>query len=276
MAFMFVTVHYFGVNPDKFTPIKEFHAKLSNMTTKKVSGNCLLAALPAAVEADWRPHMQEISLPEGHALCGPGQALTHVYFPTTAIVSWQYVLETGDCTEIAMVGREGLVGLYLLMGAHYSNNQAVVHTAGKAIQIKLDVVQRSFRRVQAVQHQIMLFAQAMIAQMSQGNVCRQHHTLEQQLSRMLLMILERQAGVNIDKTHESLAQLLGVRREGVSLAAAKLMKEGVLSYSRGRIRVLNLDGLMQHSCECYRQLQQQYLPLLKCSNSVVSTQTETI
>jgi CRP-like cAMP-binding protein len=246
------------------------------MTTRQVSGNCLLAALPAAVEADWRPHMEEISLPEGHVLCGPGQALSHVYFPTTAIVSWQYVLATGDCTEIAMVGREGLVGLYLLMGVHYSNNQAVVHTAGKAIQIKLDVVLRSFRRVQDVQRQIMLFAQAMISQMSQGNVCRQHHTLEQQLSRMLLMILERQEGVNIDKTHESLAQLLGVRREGVSLAAAKLMKEGVLSYSRGRIRVLNLDGLMKHSCECYRQLRQQYQPLLKCPNSVLHTQTETI
>ena len=122
----------------------------------------------------------------------------------------------------------------------------------------------------------MLFAQAMIAQMSQGNVCRQHHTLEQQLSRMLLMILDRQTGVQIHKTHESLAQLLGVRREGVSLAAAKLMKEGLLSYSRGRILVLNREGLMQHSCECYRQLQQQYLPLLKCTNSVVSTQTETI
>lgn len=220
--------------------------------------------------------MEEISLPEGHIVCEPGQSLSHVYFPTTAIVSWQYILETGDCTEIAMVGREGLVGLYLLMGAQYSSNQAIVQTGGKFIRLKLDVVLRSFRRIQDVQHRIMLFAQAMISQMSQGNVCRQHHSLDQQLSKMLLMILDRQGGLQVHKTHEALAQLLGVRREGVSLAAAKLMKEGMLNYARGRIQVLNREGLMQHSCECYRQLQQQYQPLLKCSDLNTLPQTDTI
>jgi hypothetical protein len=122
----------------------------------------------------------------------------------------------------------------------------------------------------------MLFAQALIAQMSQGNVCRQHHTLEQQLSRLILMILDRQSGLQVRKTHEAIAQLLGVRREGVSLAAAKLMKEGLLSYSRGHIRVLNRAGLMQHSCECYHQLRQQYQPLLKGPDLAVPGHTETI
>jgi hypothetical protein len=122
----------------------------------------------------------------------------------------------------------------------------------------------------------MLFAQALIAQMSQGNVCRQHHTLEQQLSRLILMILDRQSGLQVRKTHEAIAQLLGVRREGVSLAAAKLMKEGLLSYSRGHIRVLNRAGLMQHSCECYHQLRQQYQPLLQCPDLAVPGHTETI
>lgn len=246
------------------------------MTVMQPPINCLLAALPAAVAAEWRPHMEEISLPEGHVLCEPGQSLSHVYFPTTAIVSWQYILDTGDCTEIAMVGREGLVGLYMLMGAQYSNNQAVVQTKGKFIRLKLDVVLRSFRKYQDVQRRIMLFAQAMISQMSQGNVCRQHHNLDQQLSRLLLMILDRQTGLQVHKTHEALAQLLGVRREGVSLAAARLMKKGVLDYSRGRIRVLNREGLMANSCECYRQLQQQYQPLLKCSEQSTYAQTETI
>lgn len=246
------------------------------MTARHVAENALLAAMPLAVLNEWRAHMEEVVLPEGRILCEPGQTLNHVYFPTTAIVSWQYLLATGDCTEIAMVGREGLVGLYLLIGAQYSNNQAVVQTAGRAVRLKVDVVLRSFRRVQEVHRTIMLFAQALISQMSQGNVCRQHHTLEQQLSRMILMMLDRQTGPQIHKTHQAMAQLLGVRREGVSLAASKLMKEGLLSYSRGHIRVLNREGLMQRSCECYGQLRQQYLPLLKGSELRKGAYTETI
>jgi len=246
------------------------------MKSRVAANNALLAALPEAIAADWRPHMQVVELSEGEVLCEAGQPLTHVFFPTTAIVSWQYVLASGDCTEIAMVGREGLVGLYLLMGSRYSMNQAVVQTTGTAIRVPLEGVLRSFRRSQVVQSTVMLFAQALIAQMSQGNVCRQHHTLEQQLSRLILMILDRQSGLQVRKTHEAIAQLLGVRREGVSLAAAKLMKEGLLSYSRGHIRVLNRAGLMQHSCECYHQLRQQYQPLLQCPDLAVPGHTETI
>lgn len=246
------------------------------MLTRPNANNCILATLPEAISAEWRPHMQVVELSEGQVICEAGQPLTHVLFPTTAIVSWQYVLASGDCTEIAMVGREGLIGLYLLMGSRNSMNQAVVQTPGTAIRVPLDVVLRSFRRSQVVQRRVMLFAQALIAQMSQGNVCRQHHTLEQQLSRLILMILDRQSGTDVHKTHEAIAQLLGVRREGVSLAAAKLMKEGWLSYSRGHMQILNREGLMRHSCECYHQLRQQYQPLLQCPNLAMSSQTETI
>lgn len=232
------------------------------MFTNQTTDNCLLTLLPAAVEAEWRPLMEELDLPEGHVLTEPGQIVRHIFFPTTAIVSWQHMLTTGDCTEVAMVGREGLVGLYMLMGGKSSNNYAVVQTAGKVIRIRADVVLQTFRSNLEVQRRIMLFTQAMIWQMSQGNVCRQHHTLEQQLSRMLLMILDRQTSLQVHKTHEALALLLGVRREGVSLIASKLMKEGVLSYARGRITVLSREGLMQRSCECYEHLQRQYQPLL--------------
>jgi CRP-like cAMP-binding protein len=219
-------------------------------------GNCILTQLPADVWTHWQVHFEELALPEGRILCEPGQALTHVYFPTTAIVSWQYLLASGECTEIAMVGKEGLVGLDLLMGAMHSNNQAVVQTAGHCIRIKLDVVLRSFQQNQTAQSLIMLYAGALIAQMSHGNVCRQHHTLEQQLSRMILMVLDRQQALHMHKTHEGMAQALGVRRESVSLAAAKLMKEGFISYSRGHLEVLDRAGLMQRSCECYQLLQQ--------------------
>lgn len=232
------------------------------MSAIQANANCLLAHLPATVEAEWRPQMEELDLPEDHVLSEPGQIVHYIFFPTTAIVSWQNILATGDCTEVAMVGREGLVGLYILMGVKSSNNRAVVQTAGKVIRIKAEVVLQSFRSNLEMQRRIMLFAQTLIAQMSQGNVCRQHHTLEQQLSRMLLMILDRQTSLQVHKTHEALALLLGVRREGVSLTASKLMREGVLSYARGRIRVLNREGLLQRSCECYEHLKRQYQPIL--------------
>lgn len=152
----------------------------------QVPANCLLAALPAAVAAEWQPYLEEMTLPEGRVLYEPGQTLTHVYFPTTAIVSWLHTLTSGNTTEIAMVGREGMVGLFMLMGIPQSNNQAVIQTAGRVIRIRMDRVLHSFRTDQAVQRPIMLFTQSMIGQMSQGNVCRQHHNLEQQLCRLLL------------------------------------------------------------------------------------------
>ena len=235
---------------------------MTRMTPSPI--NCLLAALPDAVATEWQPHLEAMDLPEGHVLCEPGQGLTHVYFPTSAIVSWLHILASGNTTEISMVGREGMVGLFMLMGAPFTNNQAVVQTGGRILRMRLDVVLQSFRTDRAVQRPMMLFAQSMIGQMSQGNVCRQHHSLEQQLCRLLLMILDRQTGLEVHKTHEALALLLGVRREGVTLAASKLMKAGVLNYARGRIQVLNLEALRQHSCECYEHLQRQTQPLLSC------------
>lgn len=234
------------------------------MNNRLSISNCLLTDLPEDIQAQWQPHMEELDLPEGHVLSEPGQALSHIYFPSTAILSWRNMLASGDCTEVAMVGREGLLGLYMLMGASSSNNQGVVQTAGKVIRIKVELVLQSFRSHLEVQRRIMMFAQALILQMSQGNVCRQHHTLEQQLSRMLLMILDRQSILHVHKTHEALALMLGVRREAVSLIASKLMRDGVVTYARGRIKVVNRPGLEERTCECYEHLKQQYQPILNC------------
>jgi CRP-like cAMP-binding protein len=274
---LFVSVQYLIANTDKLSnEFKKITRKVLNMKTTQTPDNCILTALPEAILVEWGPHMQEVQMSEGEVICDPGRALSHMFFPTTAIASWQYLLATGDCTEIAMVGREGAIGLFHLMGSPTNMNQAVVQTTGTPIRIPMDVVLTSYGRNPLVQRTFMLFAQALMAQMSQGNVCRQHHSLEMQLSRLILMILDRQPGQQVDKTHEAMAQLLGVRREGVSLAASKLMKEGWLSYSRGHIQVLNREGLIQHSCECYHQLRQHYKPMLKCAGQPVPSHTETI
>jgi CRP-like cAMP-binding protein len=247
------------------------------MNLRQACGNHILSSIPESVYETWQAHFEHVHLPQGKVLHEPGKSVAHVYFPTSAIVSWIYVLENGATTEVAMTGREGVVGLYLLLGNDPTPNQAVVQTAGMAIRIRLSVVLNSFNEGQAVQRLFLRFAYALINQMGQGNVCRQHHSVEQQLCRMLLMITDRQDSLHVNKTHEAFSNLLGVRREAVSLAAARLMQDGLISYSRGRMEVLNRQGLQQQACECYGVLRQQYLPMLqKSPPNDTATQTETI
>lgn len=236
--------------------------------------NHILNALPQTIFDGWQTHFETVFLKEGQVLIEAGKSTAHVYFPLDAIVSWQYMLESGDCTEIAMVGREGLVGLYLLLGNNSTPNQGVVQTGGRAIRMRLHLVLNSFNQGSEVQRLMLCFAQSLIHQMGQGNVCRQHHNIEQQLCRMLLMILDRQNGMQVHKTHEALSQLLGVRREAVSLAAARLMKEGLIRYTRGSIVVLDRAGLEQQACECYGVVQQGQPPL--CQAHPARFYTETI
>ena len=244
------------------------------MTLRQRCENDILNALPEPIYENWQAHFEEVHLPEGKVLIESGQSAAHVHFPLDAIVSWQYTLENGDCTEIAMVGREGLVGLYLLLGNRSTPNQGVVQTAGRAIRMRLHVVLNSFNQGPEVQRLVLRFAQSLIHQMGQGNVCRQHHSIEQRLCRMLLMILDRQNSLQVHKTHEALSQLLGVRREAVSLAAARLMKEGLIRYTRGSIEVLDRAGLEQQVCECYGVVQQGQQPL--CHARPARFYTETI
>ena len=227
--------------------------------------NHILSLLPEITVNTWAPHFETIDLPMGKVLHESGSILRHMYFPTTAIVSWVYVLENGASTEIAMAGHEGVVGMYMLMGGGKSHNQAVVHTAGQAIRIPLSVVLESFNQDHEVQRIFWLFTRALITQMAQIAVCHRHPTLDQQLCRLLLLILHRIDGDAIMMTHEVIASLLGVRREGVTLAAKKLMHEGLISYARGHITVLDRAALELRACECYSVISQEYERLLHLS-----------
>ena len=227
--------------------------------------NHILSLLPEVTVNTWASHFETVDLHMGKVLYEPGNILSHMYFPTTAIVSWIYVLENGATTEIAMTGREGVVGMYMLMGGGKSHNQAIVQTAGQAIRVPVKLVMDTFSQGHQVQSIFWLFTRALITQMAQIAVCHRHHTLDQQLCRMLLLTLNRIDGDTIVMTHEVIASLLGVRREGVTLAAKKLMLEGIISYVRGRITVLDRRALELRACECYNVISQEYERLLNLS-----------
>ena len=220
--------------------------------------NHILASLPESVFQTWEPFFEFVELPLGQVICEQGGTLSHIYFPTSCIVSWVHLLENGASTEISMTGREGLVGLYQIMGARQTTNRALVQTGGSAVRLRLNAVLASFQQDMRVQQIILGFAQALITQMAQVSVCRQHHSLEEQLCRMLLFTLDRQDRPTIFLTQELMANLLGVRREGVTLAASRLMKDGVIDYARGRITVNDRAALQTRTCECYDVVQHAY------------------
>ncbi len=230
--------------------------------SRQFSNNNILNLLPEATYQSWVPYFENVELAMGQVLYAPGSTLSHMYFPTTAIVSWVYVLENGATTEIAMTGREGVIGMYMLMGGGKTHNQAIVQTAGQAIRIPVHVVLHTFSQEQQVQSLFWMFTRALITQMAQIAVCHRHHTLDQQLCRMLLLILKRIDGNTVVMTHEVIASLLGVRREGVTMAAQKLMQEGTIRYARGRITILDKPALEQRVCECYGVIRQEYERLL--------------
>lgn len=220
--------------------------------------NHILAALPESVFQAWEPFFEFVHLPLGKVVCEQGGMLSHIYFPISSIISWVHLLENGATTEVSMTGREGLVGLYQIMGARQATNRALVQTGGEAVRMRLDAVLASFRGDMGVQQIILSFAQALITQMAQASVCRQHHSLEEQLCRMLLLTLDRQDSPTILLTQELMANLLGVRREGVTLAASRLMKTGLIKYARGRITVNDRTALQARTCECYGVVRHAY------------------
>ena len=229
---------------------------------RKLTKNNILNLLPEVTYTAWAPYFETVELPMGKVIYEPGSILSHMYFPTTAIVSWVYVLENGASTEIAMTGREGVVGMYMLMGGGKSHNQAIVQTAGQAIRVPVKLVMDTFSQGHQVQSIFWLFTRGLITQMAQIAVCHRHHTVDQQLSRMLLLTLDRMDDNTIVMTHEVIASLLGVRREGVTMAAKKLMDEGIIRYARGRITIQNRTALEQRACECYGVIRQEYARLL--------------
>jgi len=224
--------------------------------------NALLAALPEAVWERWLPHLEQIPLPLGHVLYEPGKRMAHVYFPTTAIVSLLFVMENGSSAEIAVVGFEGLVGISLFMGGASTPSRAVVQSAGHGYRLKASVLMNEFNRGGTVLHLLLRYTQALITQMTQTAACNRHHSLDQQLCRWLLLSLDRLRSNKLTMTQELIANMLGVRREGVTEAAGALQAAHLISYQRGHILVLDRDGLEQRSCECYGVVKAEYDRLL--------------
>lgn len=224
--------------------------------------NDLLAALPPDILERWLPRFTYVELRLGSVLYESGTKLSHVYFPTTAIVSLLYVMEDGASAEIAVAGNEGLVGIALFMGGESTPSRAVVQSAGHAYRIEAQLLKDEFNRNGPVLHLLLRYTQALITQMSQTAVCNRHHSLDQQLCRWLLLSLDRLKGNDLIMTQELIANMLGVRREGVTEAATKLQKSGVIRYSRGRITVLDRGTLEKLTCECYAVVKREYDRLL--------------
>ena len=214
--------------------------------------NLLLAALSTAELKRLRSHLELVPMPLGHVVYESGRLLDHVYFPTTAIISLLYVMEDGASAEIAVVGNEGLVGISLFMGGETTPSRAVVQSAGDAYRLPVRFLLLEFNRGGAMQHLLLRYTQALITQMAQTVVCNRHHSVDQQLCRWLLLSLDRLSGDELVMTQDLIANMLGVRREGVTAAAGKLQDAGVIQYQRGHIKVLDRPKLETMSCECYQ------------------------
>jgi CRP-like cAMP-binding protein len=225
--------------------------------------NWLLAALPAKVFDRLLPDLNRVAMPLGKVIYESGAQLEHVYFPVPGcIVSMLYVMEDGASAEIAVVGDEGMVGIALFMGGGHTPSRALVQSAGQAFQLKREALKKEFERHSELQHLLLRYTQALITQMSQTAVCNRHHSVEQQLCRWLLLSLDRLPNNELTMTQELIANMLGVRREGVTEAAGKLQAQGLISYRRGHIRVLDRPGLEAQVCECYAVVNKEYDRLL--------------
>lgn len=213
--------------------------------------NHLLAALSNETQERMFPHLELVTLPLGKAIYESGDALHHVYFPVDSIVSLLYVMENGASAEISVVGNEGMIGVALFMGGESTSSRALVQSAGHAYRMPGQKLKDEFNRHGEVMQLLLRYTQALLTQMAQTAVCNRHHTIDQQLCRWLLLSLDRLPGNQLTMTQELIANMLGVRREGVTDAAGKLQKAGVIDYSRGHITVLDRPKLEQLSCECY-------------------------
>jgi CRP-like cAMP-binding protein len=230
--------------------------------------NQLLAALPDEEWQRWSALLEPIDMPLGLVLYESGVGLDHVYFPIDSIVSLLYVMEDGASAEIAVVGNEGLVGVSLFMGGETTPSRAVVQSAGRGFRLAAQAMKNEFNRAGPVLHLLLRYTQALITQMSQTAVCNRHHSLDQQLCRWLLLSLDRLRGNELRMTQELIANMLGVRREGVTDAALKLQASGLIRYARGHITVLDRPGLERRTCECYAVVKKEYDRLLPAMKAV--------
>lgn len=230
-------------------------------TAREPKKNHLLAALPDQEWMRWKSELEYVHLPLGNVLYESGAQQSHVYFPTTAIVSLLYVMDDGGSAEIAVVGFEGVVGISLFMGGESTTSRAVVQSAGGAFRLRGAAMKLEFDHL-PVLHLLLRYTQALITQMAQTAACNRHHSLDQQLCRWLLLSLDRLPGNDLVMTQELMASMLGVRRESVTESAGKLQLLGLIRYARGRIKVLNRPGIEKRSCECYAAVKAEYDRLL--------------
>ena len=222
----------------------------------------LLGLLPKQELSRLLPDLEKVKLTLGQSLCESGERMSHVYFPLDSIVSLLYEMEDGTSTEIAVVGHEGVVGVSLFMGGMTTPNRAIVQSAGHAYRLKGKLLNNEFNRAGPMQRVLLRYTQALLTQMAQTAVCNRHHCVDQQLCRWLLLSLDRLPGDKINMTQELIANMLGVRREGVTASAGKLQKSGLISYRRGLITVTDRAGLEERVCECYEVVKEEYDRLL--------------
>jgi len=234
--------------------------------------NCLLAALSAEVLDRLLPSLEIVQMPLGKVIYESGIELKHVYFPTPGcIVSLLYVMENGSSAEIAVVGDEGLVGIALFMGGGTTPSRALVQSAGEAFRLEAKAMQKEFERHGELQVLLLRYTQALLTQMAQTAVCNRHHSVDQQLCRWLLLSLDRLSNNELTMTQQLIANMLGVRREGVTEAAGRLQAGGLIHYNRGQIAILDRAGLEARVCECYAVVKEEYDRLLPERNSKRST-----
>jgi len=232
--------------------------------------NHLLDALPVSEYLRLAPHLEQVPLDLGEVLYESGTKLRYVYFPTTAIVSLLSVMKDGASAEIAIVGNEGILGIALFMGGGSTPSRGVVQSAGHAFRMKAHQFKDEFERFGPLLHLLLRYTQALITQMGQTAVCNRHHSVDQQLCRWLLLSLDRLASNELTMTQELIADMLGVRREGVTEAAGKLQKAGLVRYHRGKITVLDRPGLQKRTCECYEVVKREFDRLLPYKKVLLS------
>lgn len=228
--------------------------------------NHLLGAIPETEWARFAPDLTPVVMELGDVLYETGSDQPYVYFPTNSIVSLLYVMEDGSSAEIAIVGNEGLVGISLFMGGGTTSSRAIVQSAGHAFRMRGEFIREEFFHAGPVQQLFLRYTQALLTQMAQTAACNRHHGVDQQLCRWLLMSLDRLPSDELTMTHELIANMLGVRREGVTEAAGKLQHAGVIEYSRGRIRVLDRPRLELMACECYEVVKKEFARLMPWQN----------
>jgi CRP-like cAMP-binding protein len=232
------------------------------LITHQPKDNHLLSVLSKPEWDRIAPHLVPLEMPLGQVVYESGDRLDHVYFPTTAIISLLYVMEDGASAEIAIVGNEGLVGIALFMGGETTPSRAVVQSAGHAYRLDARILKEEFYRAGPVQRLLLRYTQALITQMAQTAVCNRHHSIDQQLCRWLLLSIDRLPSNELKMTQELIANMLGVRRSGVTEAALKLQDSGLIRYSRGHIEVLDRRGLEARVCECYNVVRREFERLL--------------